>query len=69
MRRSAKHKDKPEMYRFLDYVDELVKIIFKEKACRAFQVSRKDLADNLAGLLYCESFTQELNEFEEKYIL
>ena len=68
IKRRHPKQSQPEFYRFLDYVDQLVKILFTEKVCRVFNVSNQDIADHLAGLLYCKSFTQELKEYKEKYI-
>jgi hypothetical protein len=66
--RIMRHKNRPLMYRFLDFVDEFIRLIFSDNACRAFLVTHNDLADNLAAVLYCEVFTREFEEFERNYV-
>jgi hypothetical protein len=63
-----KHKNKPVLYRFLDYCDEFIVKIFNEKACNVFCVTHQDLSNHLAGLLYYEAFSHELVNYEQKFI-
>ena len=63
-----KKRKKYEMYRFLDYVDEHVRALFTHKTCKVFRVTHEELADSLVGLLYLESFSADLTNFEEKHI-
>ena len=58
----------PKLYKFIEFVDQLVKQMFSEKHCKVLQTTTKDIADHLGGLLYKEIFSDEIKEYEERFI-
>ena len=55
---------KPKLYKFIEYVDQIVRQMFSEKHCKVLKTSVKDIADHLGGLLYKEIYSDEIKEYE-----
>ena len=68
MRRSYETK-KPKLYRFMDYIDQLTKIMFQEKACHVLGTTIKSLSDHLGAILYRKEYQREIEEYENRFVI